>query len=235
MKMRKLKKHIIHFYQEKVKMKYYIINNFLFFFCYNYAKIIFGGIMKKFLLILMSIVSVFALSTFNVKATSLPTVTDHEKVTIYVFRGHGCSHCYGLLNYLYGNMSKYTDSINVVAYEVWNNTDNQTLMNAVASARNETVQGVPYIVVGSDYSKNGYGSTTDGDEIINKANVTAETLSEAASAEGISDSSSSSNNSSSTTNNTNTTTNNSSSNKYDTYIVVAIFAFIVGGILLLVS
>jgi glutaredoxin len=213
--------------------------------------------MKKFLLILMSIVSVFALSTFNVKATSLPTVTNHEKVTIYVFRGHGCSHCYGLLNYLYGNMSKYTDYINVVAYEVWNNTDNQTLMNAVASARNETVQGVPYIVVGSNYSKNGYGSTTDGDEIINKAleeykndsykdivastlkttkaNVTAETLSEAASAEGISDSSSSSNNSSSTTNNTNTTTNNSSSNKYDTYIVVAIFAFIIGGVLLLVS
>jgi thiol-disulfide isomerase/thioredoxin len=214
--------------------------------------------MKKFLLILTSIVSIFALSTFNVKAASLPTVTNHEKVTIYVFRGHGCSHCYSLLTYLYNNMSKYTDYMNVVAYEVWSNNNNQALMNAVASAKNETVQGVPYIVVGSDYSKNGYGSSSDGEAIINAAlkeyqndsykdlvattlkddgyDVKKESLDEAASAEGISSSSStnsSNNNSSSSTQSNNES--KSKSNKNDIYIIVAIFAFIVGGITLLIS
>ena len=76
--------------------------------------------MKRFLIILTAILSISVLSLTNVKAATLPKVTSHDKVTIYIFRGHGCSHCYGLINYLYNNMSKYTDYINVVAYEVEN-------------------------------------------------------------------------------------------------------------------
>ena len=160
-------------------------------------------------------------------------------------------------------MSKYTDYINVVAYEVWNDSNNQALMNAVGTAKNETVQGVPYIIIGSDYSKNGYGSSTDGDAIIEEAlkeyqddsysdlvaktlkstnyGATAETLAQAASAEGVTstDSSSSSNSSSSSTNDsttaaTNNTTTATKKNN-DTYIVIGIFALVIGGIVALIA
>ena len=36
-----------------------------------------------------------------------------------------------------------------VKYEVWNSAENSQLMNDVASVRKETVNGVPYIIIGN--------------------------------------------------------------------------------------
>lgn len=121
--------------------------------------------MKKLLLGLILVITLF---TFNVKAVELPEKTDHEKVTIYIFRGHGCSHCYDALNYFNAHAEEYSDYFEVKAYEVWNVKENDELKNAVAEYLNDTVSGVPYIVVGSGYSINGFAESV-ADEIIENA------------------------------------------------------------------
>lgn len=121
--------------------------------------------MKKFLL---SIAIVASLLLTNVKAIELPEVTEHEKVTIYIFRGHGCSHCYDALTYFYENASKYSEYLEVKSYEVWNDSTNRYLMLDVAEYFGDEASGVPYIVIGDSYSTAGFGSKT-GDELIEKA------------------------------------------------------------------
>ena len=121
--------------------------------------------MKKVFGLIIIIMSCLLL---NVKADELPEVTDHEKVTIYIFRGHGCSHCYEALEFFNDNQEDYADYFEVKAYEVWNNSDNSTLMNDVAETFGDDVGGVPYIVVGDSYSVNGF-SQSIGSEIIKAA------------------------------------------------------------------
>ena len=121
--------------------------------------------MKKVFGLITILLSCFVL---NVKAVDLPKVTDHEKVTIYIFRGHGCSHCYEALEYFHDNIDTYADYFEVKAYEVWNNNDNSTLMNDVADKLGDEVGGVPYIVVGDNYSVNGFSKSL-ATEIIDAA------------------------------------------------------------------
>ena len=110
--------------------------------------------------ILFCLLGLLVLLPITVKAVDLPEKTDHEKVTIYIFRGHGCSHCYDALEYFYNNHEKYDDYFNVVTYEVWNNKNNSELMQAVSDSFNDDASGVPYIVIGSNYSNTqGFGET----------------------------------------------------------------------------
>ena len=112
--------------------------------------------MKKFFL---SLVCLICLITGNVKAVELPAKSNHEKVTIYIFRGHGCSHCYEALEYFYDNKEQYADYFEIKAYEVWENADNNKLMEAVKEYRKDDGKGVPYIVIGENYSVNGFGES----------------------------------------------------------------------------
>ena len=43
----------------------------------------------------------------------------------------------------------------IVDYETWNNQGNAKLMEAIAKLRGETVEGVPYIIIGNK-SWNGF-------------------------------------------------------------------------------
>ena len=63
----------------------------------------------------------------NVKAIEKPKVTDHEKVTIYIFRGHGCSACRNAINYFSSLGNEYDDYFEVVTYETWENSNNKQL------------------------------------------------------------------------------------------------------------
>ncbi len=190
--------------------------------------------MKK---ILLSIAIVASIFLTNVKAIELPKVTDHKKVTIYIFRGHGCKHCYDALTYFYNNASKYSDYFEVKAYEVWNNSSNKTLMNDVAEYFNESADGVPYIVIGDSYTTAGFGSKT-GDELVEKAlseyqnkdykdivakyaknkDYTIESLSEACEQEGIDGDTI-----------TATEEQKSTKGKYDGLIVAGILVVVIGG------
>ena len=68
----------------------------------------------------------------NVKAAEddLPVITDHEKVTIYLFRSKTCGHCHDFLEYFAENYYKYQDYFEIVTYEV-SNADNYELMTTV--------------------------------------------------------------------------------------------------------
>jgi glutaredoxin len=207
--------------------------------------------MKKLLLTFAAILSIFAVS--NVSATTLPKVTSHEKVTIYIFRGKGCPHCQEAIKYLYNNISKYSDYMTVKTYEVWKNSDNASLMQAVAKAKGEDANGVPYIVIGNSYSTAGYGNDDSGKKIISEAlkayqddsyvdlvaktikdtnaSVSATSLNEAASEENITSDSTDTNSSKTTTDSKENT--DTKSNKYDVYIILGIFIVVIGGIAVL--
>lgn|SRR5574344_1366812 len=85
-----------------------------------------------------------------------------DKVTIYLFRGAGCSHCYAFLTFLESIVPDYGKYFNVVTYEVWNNTNNASLMQQVASVFGDDASGVPYIIIG-DKTYIGYASSMDSE------------------------------------------------------------------------
>lgn len=121
--------------------------------------------MKK---LLISLVCLLSLSFFSVNALSIPEKTDHGKVTINIFRGSGCSHCYEALEYFNENISTYSDYIEIRVYETWKDTDNASLFQAVAEKLNDEAGGVPYIVVGNSYHEAGFASSM-GEDIIQAA------------------------------------------------------------------
>jgi hypothetical protein len=192
--------------------------------------------MKKFLLLVAIFASAFLVS---VKAVTLPEVTDHKKVTIYMLRGHGCSHCYDGLVFLYGNLNKYSDYIEFKAYEVWYNEENSKLFSALLENFGLEKGGVPLFVIGDSYYTAGFGDNT-GNELIetalneyqnadykdlvakiikkNKFEVTSETLEEAAEQEGINEEV------------VIEQEKTQESGKYDTLIIVGIFVVIIGGV-----
>ncbi|MBR4230675.1 MAG: hypothetical protein IKR74_00775 [Bacilli bacterium] len=122
--------------------------------------------MKKIIIGLLIIVGFLPLM---VNAIVLPEKSDHEKVTIYIFRGHGCSHCYDALEYFYKNREKYADYFDVVTYEVWENEANSKFMKTVADALEDEVTGVPYMVIGDAYTNKRGFSDELSEEIVNAA------------------------------------------------------------------
>ena len=97
--------------------------------------------------------------------TSTDTSTD-EKVNVYFFYGNGCSYCANAEAFFEDLEEDYGDQFNLVMYETWYDEDNADLMQKVADARKEEVEGVPYIIIGNQ-SWSGYDSSYD-DEIISK-------------------------------------------------------------------
>ena len=97
--------------------------------------------------------------------TSTDTSTD-EKVNVYFFYGNGCSYCANAEAFFEDLEEDYGDQFNLVMYETWYDEDNADLMQKVADARKEEVEGVPYIIIGNQ-SWNRYDSSYD-DEIISK-------------------------------------------------------------------
>lgn len=73
-----------------------------------------------------------------------------DQVTIYMFRGQGCSHCLDFLTYLNSISKEYGDKFKLRAYEVWNNEDNINLQGEVAQFLGTNVNkgSVPYVIVG---------------------------------------------------------------------------------------
>ena len=190
--------------------------------------------MKKLLALLVGLLAaVLIVSTAN--AASKPKVTDHEKINIYIFRGSGCSHCYEALEYLYGLNGEYDDYINIVIYEVWYDKANAALVQAVASKLGDKFQGVPYIVIGEKKFAGfgeGYGEAMikTALEYYQSSNYkdvvasviksgdygeTSETLNEAAFSEGIT--------------NTYSDPGTTEEKKNDVWVIVAVFAVIIGG------
>ncbi len=122
--------------------------------------------MKKVFLGFLVALSLFVMP--GVKADEdLPVITDHEKVTVYLFRSSSCGHCHDFLEYFAQNYYKYQDYFEIVSFEV-SDGENYELMSAVKERMGADVDGrIPYIVIGNSFDQLGFG--TDGQEIIDEA------------------------------------------------------------------
>ena len=81
--------------------------------------------------------------------------SESKAVPLYFFRGDGCSYCAKAEEWFESIKEEYGSYFEIKDYETWYNKDNAELMNEVAKARGETVNGVPYIIVGNK-SWNGF-------------------------------------------------------------------------------
>ncbi len=84
-------------------------------------------------------------------------VNAQEKVTIELFYGDWCPHCANEKEFLKEMLDKY-DYLEVNYHEVWHNEENSKLMKQVATKFGDTVNGVPYTVIG-DKTFLGYSSS----------------------------------------------------------------------------
>lgn len=86
-----------------------------------------------------------------------------KQITIYMFRGKGCSHCQDFLSYVANTLvSKYGDYFKLVSFETWNDTNNSKLVTKVADFLGDQAGGVPYIVIG-DKSFLGYAESLNSE------------------------------------------------------------------------
>ena len=93
-------------------------------------------------------------------ATEEVTATEETdtRVPVYFFRGEGCSHCAEAEAWFESIQEEHGSKFKVVDYETWYNEENANLMQKVASARGETADGVPYIIIG-EKSWNGFAES----------------------------------------------------------------------------
>lgn len=87
----------------------------------------------------------------KLKAADLSNYNESDdKINVYIFRGKSCWHCLDEITWLASNYVDFKDVINVRTYEVWNNKENNKLMNLVAKELGAKASGVPFTVVGKD-------------------------------------------------------------------------------------
>ena len=85
-----------------------------------------------------------------------------NQITIYLFRGKGCSHCRDFLNFMNSISHEYGKYFKLVSYEVWHDENNSNLLNKVSNYLGQPASGVPYIIIG-DKVFIGYGEKYDDD------------------------------------------------------------------------
>lgn len=86
-----------------------------------------------------------------------------EKINIYFFNGEGCPHCALEEKYLKKITKKYKD-VKIKSYEVWNNKNNDILLEKVKSKMKIANNGVPVTIVGSTYMV-GYLDDSTGEKL----------------------------------------------------------------------
>ena len=125
--------------------------------------------MKKVLLFIITML--FAIPVANATVITKPQVTNHEKVTIYLFWASWCPHCHDFLEYFSDKYDEYSDYFEIVTYQLdtdyeINNLENNNLLDAVRKEVGYDGSGIPFIIVGNWYQV-GFGS--DGSNIIEEA------------------------------------------------------------------
>ncbi len=109
-----------------------------------------------------------AAENITLKNTSYKETKD--QMTIYMFRGQGCTYCRSFLNFLNNISEEYGKYFKLVSFEVWNDANNSELMTKVANVTGEAATGVPYIIIGDTVFP---GYLSDWDDTI-KAAIKAE-------------------------------------------------------------
>jgi thiol-disulfide isomerase/thioredoxin len=110
-------------------------------------------VMKKKIIILFIALFSFILIPLNTSAK--------EKATVYLFRGKGCTYCRALLTYLNSINEEYGNYYELVSYEVWNNADNNELMQKISEFLDKPAEGVPYLIIGKEVFPGYYDGYND--------------------------------------------------------------------------
>jgi len=122
--------------------------------------------MKKLQFLFVILIGILLIPNVVLADEVQTTSEENKKVNVYFFHGNGCPHCAEAEEFFKSIESEYGEMFNLVSYEVWYDEDNASLMEDVASARKEDVNGVPYIIIG-DQSWQGYASSYN-EEITSK-------------------------------------------------------------------
>lgn len=122
------------------------------------------------LLILLLPVSVFALdeSYSDIVAEYSNTEVKEDVVNVYFFHGDGCPHCKKADEYFKKLKKDYKDKIEIIPLEVWNNETNLSIMYTLYNKLGVHGDGVPFIVIGDDYTLGFDDSGVIENEIKNK-------------------------------------------------------------------
>ncbi len=89
-------------------------------------------------------------TTTQNKNVQLESVTREEnKVNIYFFWGDGCPHCEEEFKFFESIKEDYGKLYNLYPFEVWYNKENKENLDVFASQMNDTINGVPYTIIGN--------------------------------------------------------------------------------------
>ncbi len=187
--------------------------------------------MKKIMMLCM--LALFAFP-FVVKAE------EEDKINIYLFKGDGCPHCADAEDYFSSLSEEEKEKFHLIKYEVWYNETNKKLMEQVAEKLEETVTGVPYIVVG-EKTFSGFNEEI-GEEIMNFVNEMYEgdaredivsSLAEDLGAEEMTGSTSNPNNTGGSDNQATTSKNENASKEDATIVTITVLGvlLVAGGLL----
>lgn len=70
------------------------------------------------------------------------------KANIYFFWGNGCPHCKAEFEWIEEVNEKYPETFNLYGFEVWYNQNNASLVDNFAKAMGESLNGIPYMIIG---------------------------------------------------------------------------------------
>ena len=110
---------------------------------------------------------------FNQNAVVKDITFKENKKNVYLFYGSTCPYCKNELAFLEEIYPQYQDIFDLYALEVWNNTENRELLEKVESYLNQSVRGVPVLLIGENMIM-GYNENMN-EEIIKAINEKEET------------------------------------------------------------
>ena len=111
--------------------------------------------LKFLFIIVIACILVIPFGVFAEGEEETTATEENKEVTLYFFRGEGCSHCAEFEAWLQEIEPEYGSLFEVKDYETWQNAENAELMAKVAETRGEEANGVPYIIIGNK-SWNGF-------------------------------------------------------------------------------
>ena len=121
----------------------------------------------KYLVVLLMTLLVIPFGVFADETTETVDENVSRAVTVYFFRGDGCSYCAAAEEWFNEiGLQELGKKFIVKDYETWYDQENAELMQKAAEVRNETADGVPYIIVG-DQSWAGFADDYK-EEIVSK-------------------------------------------------------------------
>lgn len=119
--------------------------------------------MKKFIITKIFILLIFSMFIFN-SCIENNQNTESYKAELHFFWGEGCPHCENQKPFLTKMDEKYPE-LKINMYEIYKNTENKKLMDEMNTKLNADARGVPFTVVGDNYTIGWGGDNTTGKQL----------------------------------------------------------------------